>query len=81
MMPHLVLASAIVLAAAAPSDSVFTLYRNSALNAAMRMHVSTFDADQGTSYNQENCWTAQKLFQGQSGVTVTFWCEKGRYHE
>ena len=81
MMPAVVLASAIVLAAAVPPDAVFTLYRNSVLDASMRMHVATFDTDQGGSYNQENCWMAQKLFQGQSGVTVTFWCEKGRFHE
>ena len=82
-MPHLVLASAIALAAAAAAapDTVFTLYRNSVLDASAREHVATFDTDQGRSYNQENCWTAQKLFQAQSGVTVTFWCEKGRFHE
>lgn len=81
MMPHLVLASAIVLATAVPPDAVFTLYRNSVLDASMRLHVATFDADQGSSYNQENCWIAQKLFQSQSGVTVTYWCERGRYHD
>ena len=62
MTPHLVLASALVLAAAVPPDAVFTLYRNSVLDASMRMHVATFDTDQGSAYNQENCWTAQKLF-------------------
>jgi hypothetical protein len=81
MTPHLVLASAIFLTAAVPPDAVFTLYRNSVLDTSAREHVATFDTDQGAPYNQENCWTAQKLFQAQSGVTVTFWCEKGRFHE
>lgn len=81
MMPAVALASAIVLAATVPPDAVFTLYRNSVLDASMRLHVATFDTDQGSSYNQENCWTAQKLFQAQGGVAVTFWCERGRYHE
>ena len=81
MMPHLLVGSAIMLAAYAPPDVVFTLYRNSAIDASMRMHIATFDADQGASYNQENCSTAQKLFQAQSGVTVRFWCEKGWFHE
>ena len=35
-MPHLVLASAIVLTAAVPPDAVFTLYRNRALDASAR---------------------------------------------
>ena len=81
MTPPLVLASAIVLAATVPPDAVFTLYRNSVLDPTARMHVATFDTDQGGSYNQENCWTAQKLFQAQGGVSVRFWCEKGPYHD
>jgi hypothetical protein len=47
----------------------------------MRIHVATFDADDnaGGTYNQENCGVARALFQSQEGVTVNYWCEKGRY--
>ena len=81
MMPSLLIGSVIMLAAYAPPDAVFTLYRNSVLDTSAREHVATFDADESGPYNQENCWTAQKLFQSQNGVTVTFWCERGRFHE
>ena len=57
----------------------YTLYRNPLLDKAMRIHVATFDATGPEAYNQENCALAQKLFAGQEGVTVAFWCEKGRY--
>jgi hypothetical protein len=45
----------------------------------MRIHIATFDAKDGDAYNRENCNLASKLYQGQPGVTVRFWCEKGRY--
>ena len=47
----------------------------------MRVHIATFNADEDESYNKENCETAQELFQKQSGVTVKFWCEKGKYRK
>jgi len=45
----------------------------------MRVHVATFDAREDEKYNNENCQVARELFAGQSGVTVSYWCEKGRY--
>jgi hypothetical protein len=61
---------------------VFTLYRNSVLDANMRIHIATFDTyESGPSYNKENCETTRPLFQRQPGVTVKYWCEKGRYTE
>jgi hypothetical protein len=65
---------------AASADSTFTLYRNSALDAKMRLHVATFDATDGAVYNRENCDQARELFQGQSGLKTKFWCEPGRFH-
>ncbi len=62
-------------------DSVYTLYRDSALDKSMRIHVATFDADASQAYNKENCEIARDLFEGQPGVTVTYWCEKGYYRE
>lgn len=68
-------------AAAATDDEVFTLYRNSAFDATMRIHVATFDTDDGRDYNAQNCQIAADLFGEQDGVVVRYWCEPGRYHE
>jgi hypothetical protein len=75
-------------AAQVPPDSklVWSLYRNSIIDPAMRLHIATFDSDQdsgrvtgnGLTYNGDNCETARRLFQGQEGVQVKFWCEQGR---
>lgn len=66
--------------ALAQSDAeVLTLYRNSALDATMRIHVATFDSVDGKDYNAENCAVAAGLFGGQDGVSVRYWCEPGRY--
>jgi len=67
-----------------PKDMA-TLYRDSVVIENARMHIATFNSSieawRGTvfSYNWENCMTAAKLFQGQSGVKTRFWCEKGPY--
>ena len=58
-------------------DSTFTLYRNSATDENMRVHVASFDAADGEAYNRGNCEQAQLLFNTQSGVKTKFWCEKG----
>lgn len=71
------------LSACAPSfndDTVYTLYRDSAASGSpLRVHVATFDAREQASYNRDNCEIAKGLFQAQPGVTVTYWCERGRY--
>jgi hypothetical protein len=58
---------------------VYTLYRTSPVDASMRLHVATFDAQESESYNRENCLVAANLFAGQPGVKVRYFCEKGRY--
>ena len=63
-------------------ESNYTLYRSSAVASggeSWRLHVASFDAKDGESYNRENCQIAQDLFQRQPGVTVKYWCEKGSY--
>ena len=70
--------SAVLLGCGGYSDS-FTLYRASPMDPLMRIHIATFDTDQGAKYNHENCNTSATLFQLQSGVTVKYWCEKGSY--
>jgi hypothetical protein len=56
-----------------------TLYRNSATDANMRIHVASFDAAESRDYNRENCDVARGLWGGQPGVTVRYWCEEGRF--
>lgn len=59
------------------SRATYTLYRDSSLDPTSRIHVATFDADDGEAYNAENCRTAASLFGRQPGVATRFWCEKG----
>jgi hypothetical protein len=67
------------IALAQADSTIFTLYRNSAKDAAMRLHVATFDAKEDESYNRENCLVASNLFAAQPGVKVRYFCEKGRF--
>ncbi|MBB4290620.1 hypothetical protein GGE16_002660 [Rhizobium leguminosarum] len=72
----------LVLLASCDDDSrQYTLYRNSALDANMRLHVASFDSADGESYNSENCQIAAGLFVTQPGVTVRYWCEKGKFRK
>lgn len=66
-------------AGSASDSQVFTLYRSSPINVNMRIHVATFDAADGEAYNRENCELASRLLGAQPGVTVRYFCEKGRY--
>jgi hypothetical protein len=59
--------------------TAYTLYRSSLVMENARLHVATFDAADGAAYNNENCLSTRDLFQQQSGVKTTFWCEKGRF--
>jgi len=83
--------AALVLSGCGDSDS-FTLYRNSPILPGLppeaatevansRIHVPSFDTADGENYNQENCRIASELFAKQPGVTVRYWCEKGRYRK
>lgn len=63
-------------------DNIFTLYRNSPIEPNMRIHIATFDAkSEHAGYNRENCNIAQGLFSKQPGVSVRYWCERGRNEE
>ena len=61
------------------NDMVATLYRTSLIIENARMHVATFNADDGGKYNWDNCLTSAELFQSQPDVKTLFWCEKGEY--
>lgn len=60
-------------------QDAYTLYRSSATNNAIRVHVATFDTTSGDQYNAGNCETTKNLFQYQTRVPVKYWCERGRY--
>jgi len=60
-------------------DKVYTLYRNNVNDPQARTHVATFDADTDAKTNRENCEFVTQLYQGQPGVNVRYWCEKGYY--
>lgn len=62
------------------SDDLYTLYRGSPAG-PLRIHVATFDADESNGYNFENCRQTARLFKDQPGVTVEYWCEKGKYRK
>lgn len=66
---------------ACDSASTYVLYRNSATDENMRLHVATFDSSDGEAYNRGNCDQARELFQAQPAVKTKFWCEKGRYRK
>lgn len=64
-----------------------TLYRNSTLDAALRIHWATFDASEpDASYNIRNCQMAARLLNanyletgGSEDDGVGFWCEPGTF--
>ncbi|HFF5999867.1 TPA: hypothetical protein ACGY71_001349 [Stenotrophomonas maltophilia] len=62
----------------ASDANTYALYRSSTVLDG-RIHVATFDAKEDEGYNRDNCETARGLFQGQPGVEVRYWCEKGRF--
>ena len=65
----------------AGDSETYTLYRDSQVQGISRIHIATFDSTGGEAYNQENCKISQDLFQGQSGISTKFWCEKGRFRK
>jgi len=75
------LAAAALTLVAGCDGSTYTLYRNSTLDAGMRVHIATFDASDGEAYNRENCGIVRDRMQSQPGIITRFWCEKGRYQK
>ena len=76
------LALILVISGCGVTDSnTYTLYRSSVLDGVNRIHISTFDAEDGEDYNEGNCRLAAELFQQQPDVKTRFWCEKGRYRK
>lgn len=70
----------------ARKSDTFSLYRNTALDPAARIHVASFDADEsGSTYNKKNCAMAARLYNANvkalndGNQPAVFWCEAGRY--
>ena len=68
-----------------PEGVVYSLYRNSPTvvgtisGVDARIRVATFDAAEDKDYNRKNCEIAADLFARQPGVTVRYWCERGKF--
>lgn len=78
LLPVLI-AAVLPAACSLTGEASSTLYRSSILDAGARIHVASFDARDGDTYNRENCQTAADLFSKQPGVRVRYWCEKGPF--
>jgi hypothetical protein len=76
----------------AKQQRTYTLYRNSPMDAGMRVHFASFDArDVGVpgqgSYNLENCQMTADLLNENVGRLnsgkhpAKFWCELGKFKE
>lgn len=64
------------------NNNSYTLYRDSLIDSGLRIHVATFDSNDGNKdalYNKENCEIAKKLFSSQAESKSNFWCEKGMF--
>lgn len=81
MTKYLLVLAPLLLVACGNSEP-YTLYRGSPIIENARIHIATFDANDGDkAYNMGNCQIGQELFQNQPGVTVKYWCEKGKFKE
>ncbi len=62
-------------------DNIYTLYRSSVLDPTLRIHIATFDAEEGAEYNAENCQLAARLLLSQEGAKTLSWCEAGSFQK
>jgi len=69
-----------------------TLYRNSPLESAVRVHIASFDADESGDFNLGNCGMASRILNANIDASaaaegkkpyenVGFWCEPGPFSE
>jgi hypothetical protein len=66
----------------------YTLYRNSGMNPAARVHWATFNAaESDRAFNLNNCQMTARLLNAnvrqlnQGRSPIGFWCEPGNYRE
>ena len=69
----------------ASNEDTYTLYRNSPIDPALRLHIATFDSIEGYDdrlYNYQNCERAKVAFQGDPVFKGTaLFCELGYFKE
>ena len=65
------------------NDTTYTLYRNSILDANMRIHVATFDSEEGgklnPDYNNASCRETAELYNKYDTAGKLWWCEVGKF--
>ena len=64
------------------ADPTYTLYRNSSLDPALRVHVATFDTSEGGAvnpYNRLQCEEIAELMTENDSEQKRWWCERGRF--
>ena len=65
-------------------DNIFTLYRNNDMNPKIRIHVGTFDSNNGASYNSFHCEKVVQFWNKDAKSRTSkelHWCEKGYFKE
>lgn len=66
-------------------SKVFTMYREGSIDKTTRLHVATFDADDGSNSEKRNktlCNLFAKLRnETNQAFSSRFWCEKGYFKE
>jgi hypothetical protein len=79
------LVAAVSLVGCGEQSRTYTLYRNSPVIKSLRIHFSTFNADESGSYNEENCNVAADLMNKEASrimngePAVRYWCELGKF--
>ena len=60
------------------ADSVaYTLYRNSNMDKDARIHIASYDTDEGATFNHQNCEAAAELLSQR--FAEDYWCEIGSF--
>jgi hypothetical protein len=82
IMRFLVHIFAAAISATAPANAQeapesYLLFRSSLVDPVARIYIASFDAEDGESYNAENCALVADLIQRQPGTKTRFWCEPG----
>lgn len=66
-------------------SEVYTLYKSGVSDSSIKLHVATFNADDGSNshdYNSTNCNKIRDFLQSEPKMfEQRFWCEPGYYKE
>ena len=87
-----ILATLTIVGCSGRDDGSATLYRNSELDPAMRVHFASFNAEEKTPYNLNNCQMTARVLNANVAALAKgegreldgrlgFWCEPGPFRE